>query len=161
MAIILQYTGQEALEMIKLYYPKDWNVKISSAKKAIIGLSTRHKISLEKAYKKFIMPVLGQGENILYFAALSDLLKIESYSNDQKKLEILRLESEKLKVKNQSIALEKNNIMSYEDKKIIRGYYIQLQQTNTDKINELLNSFEVVEPQLIIHQPGLFDASNS
>lgn len=33
MAIILQYTGQEALEMIKLYYPKDWQIKIANAKK--------------------------------------------------------------------------------------------------------------------------------
>jgi hypothetical protein len=161
MAIILQYTGQEALEMIKLYYPKDWDVKISNAKKAIIGLSKRHNITLQKAYRKFIIPVLGQGENILYFAALSDLVKIKSYSNEEKKVEILRLEAERIKVKNQSIALEKNEIMSYEDKKIIRGYYIQLQQTNTQKINELLNAFEVIEPKLIIHQPGLFDASNS
>lgn len=32
------------------------------------------------------MPVIGQGENILYFAALSDLVKIQSYSNEEKKL---------------------------------------------------------------------------
>lgn len=157
--IKLQYTGTEAVEIIKNYYPQDWQKRIEEKKKALLKLSNNHKITLEKAYRKFIIPVAGNQESILFFAALSELIKLEKMTSKTKSIKVLELEDKRSTVADQIFALENCKIISYEDKKILRGYYTKLQQETTTEINELVNSFEVVEPQLIIHQPGLFDTS--
>jgi hypothetical protein len=157
--ILLNYTGSEAIDIIKTYYPQDWKKKLESKKTHLIKLSNIHKVSIEKAYRKFIMPRAGQEETIVFFAALSELIKLEKMPTKQKKDRVLELEVKRERVAEQIFALENpSNIISYEDKKILRAHYTQLQQDATAEINELVNSFEVVEPQLIIHQPGLFDA---
>lgn len=156
--IILNYTGSEAIEIIKTYYPQYWKQRLEAKKSALIKLSNQHKVSIEKAYRKFIMPRAGQEESIVFFAALSQLLNLQKMQPKEKTARILELEEKRERVKEQIIALENtSNIISYEDKKILRAHYTQLQQDATSEINELVNSFEVVEPQLIIHQPGLFD----
>lgn len=155
----LQYTGTEAVDMIKNYYPQDWQQRIEAKKQALIKLAKRENISLEKAYRKFIIPVAGNQESIVFFAALSEMLKLQKMTSKDKSTKVLELEAKRESVAEQIVALENCKITSYEDKKILRGYYTKLQQETTTEINELLKSFEVVEPQLIIHQPGLFDAS--
>ena len=80
-------------------------------------------------------------------------------TSKDKSTKVLELEAKRESAAEQIVALENCKITSYEDKKILRGYYTKLQQETTTEINELLKSFEVIEPQLIIHQPGLFDAS--
>lgn len=57
--IILNYTGSEAIEIIKTYYPEDWKQKLETKKSALIKLSNTHKVSIEKAYRKIIMPRAG------------------------------------------------------------------------------------------------------
>jgi hypothetical protein len=154
----IQYTGTEAVEMIKSYYPNNWRQLLDNKKSALIKLSNIHKISVEKAYRKFIIPVARNEESIVFFAALSELLKFEKMKPREKSDKIIELENKRENVARQIVALESDtNTFSYEDKKILRGHYTQLQQTTTSEINELLKSFEVIEPQLIIHQPGLFD----
>ena len=155
----LQYTGTEAVDMIKNYYPQDWQNRIEAKKQALIKLANREKITLEKAYRKFIIPVAGNQESIVFFAALSEMLKLQKMTPKDKSTKVLELESKRKSVAVQIVAIENCKITSYEDKKILRGYYTKLQQETTTEINELLKSFEVVEPQLIIHQPGLFDTS--
>lgn len=157
--LIFKYTGTEAVDIIKTYYPQDWQKILEEKKKALLKLSNNHKITLEKAYRKFIIPVAGNQETIVFFAALSELLKLNKMQPKEKSTKVLELEENRENVANQIIALEKQNIISYEDKKMLRGYYTKLQHEFTTEINELLKSFEVVEPQLIIHQPGLFDTS--
>lgn len=157
MAIVFQYTGTEAVEMVKQTYPNDWLERLNKYKNALITLSRRHNLSVDEAYKKFIMKVSFESENILFFAALSQLMNVQKMSNSDKTLKIHELEDKREGVANQIIALENNKIEGYEDKKILRGYYTKLQQELTAEINELINSFQVVEPLLIIHQPGLFD----
>lgn len=155
----LTYTGSEAVEIIKNYYPNDWVNKLEVHKRKLIKLAAVHNISLEKAYSKFIVPVAGTQESIIFFAALSELLKLQKMQPKEKSERIIELENKKETIKNQIIALEYNTTaINYEDKKMLSGYYTRLQQETTTEINELLRSFEVVEPQLIIHQPGLFDA---
>lgn len=152
------YTGSEAVEIIKNYYPNDWFKKLEDHKQKLVKLSSVHKISVEKAYSKFIIPVAGSQESIVFFAALSELLKLRKMQPKEKSERVLELENKRVIVANQIVALENNTIsINYEDKKMLRGYYLRLQQETTSEINELLRSFEVVEPQLIIHQPGLFD----
>jgi len=158
--IILNYSGSEAIEIIQTYYPQDWKKRLDAKKSALIKLSNTHKVSIEKAYRKFIMPRAGQEETIVFFAALSQLLKLEKMQPKQKTERVLELEAKRERVAEQIIALEQpSNSISYEDKKILRAHYCKLQQESTAEINELINSFEVIEPRLIIHQPGLFDAS--
>lgn len=157
-AFKLQYTGTEAVDMIKNYYPQDWQQRIEVKKRALILLSKRENISLEKAYRKYIIPVAGNQESIVFFAALSEMIKLQKMTSKDKSTKVIELEVKRENVAEQIIALENCKIISYEDKKILRGHYTKLQQETTTEINELINSFEVVEPQLIIHQPGLFDA---
>jgi hypothetical protein len=157
--ISLHYTGSEALEIIKSYYPQDWKQRLDTKKSALIKLSNTHKVCIEKAYRKFIMPRAGQEESIVFFAALCELLKLVKMKPNEKSNRVLELEEKKAKVAEQIFALEKlSNTISYEDKKMLRSHYSKLQQETTSEINELINSFEVIEPQLIIHQPGLFDS---
>ena len=158
-ALKLQYTGTEAVDMIKNYYPQDWQQIIDVKKRALILLSKRENISLEKAYRKYIIPVAGNQESIVFFAALSEMIKLQKMTSKDKSTKVIELEVKRENVAEQIIALENCKIIDYEDKKILRGYYTRLQQETTAEINELLNSFEVIEPQLIIHQPGLFDIS--
>ena len=154
----LQYTGTEAVDMIKNYYPQDWQQRIEVKKRALILLSKRENISLEKAYRKYIIPVAGNQESIVFFAALSEMLRLQKMTSKDKSTKVIELEVKRENVAEQIIALENCKIIDYEDKKILRGYYTKLQQETTTEINELINSFDVVEPKLIIHQPGLFDA---
>jgi hypothetical protein len=158
MAVVFQYTGTEAVEMIKQFYPKDWLEKINRTKNALISLSKKHNLPVDKAYTKFILPVAIEAESILFFAALSQLVKLEKMNNSDKASKVLQLEEKRGNVASQIVALENSNKTSYEDKEILRGYYANVQQEVTAEINELINSFEVVEPKLIIHQPGLFDS---
>jgi hypothetical protein len=157
--IKLQYTGTEAVEILKNYYPTDYKQRIESKKQKLIKLSSLHKVSIEKAYRKFILPRAEQEESIVFFAALSELIKMNKMQPKEKSERVLELEAKREQVIEQIIALESiSNTISYEDKKMLRGYYTRLQQEATAEINQLIKSFEVIEPQLIIHQPGLFDA---
>lgn len=157
--IKLQYTGTEAVEILKTYYPNDYKQRIESKKQKLIKLSSVHKVSIEKAYKKFILPRAEQEESIVFFAALSELIKMNKMQPKEKSERVLALEAKREQVIQQIIGLESiSNTISYEDKKMLRGYYTRLQQETSQEIDELIKSFEVIEPQLIIHQPGLFDA---
>ena len=153
------YTGTEAVEIIRNYYPYDWQHRIEVKKQALNALASRHKISIEKAYRKFIIPVAENQESIMFFAALSQLINTRKMFPKEKTDEVLRLEDIRENIKNQMVALEQSTITSDQDKKILRAYYVKIQEENTVKITDLINSFEVIEPQLIIHQPGLFDIS--
>lgn len=152
-----QYTGTEAVDIIKNYYPQDWQQRLEVKKQALLKLANRQKITIEKAYRKFIIPVAGNQESLVFFAALSELLKNDNMSLKQKSEKVLQLEEKRELVANQIVAMETSNITSHEDKKILRPYYTKLQHEITYEINELINSFEVAEPQLIIYQAGLFD----
>ncbi|WP_324069067.1 MAG: hypothetical protein RSE15_00660 [Flavobacterium sp.] len=157
--IKLQYTGTEAVEILKTYYPNDYKQRIESKKQKLIKLSSVHKVSIEKAYKKFILPRAEQEESIVFFAALSELIKMNKMQPKEKSERVLALEAKREQVIQQIIGLESiSNTISYEDKKMLSGYYSRLQQETSQEIDELIKSFEVIEPQLIIHQPGLFDA---
>lgn len=153
------YTGTEAVDIIKNYYPQDWQKRLETKKKALNDLASRHNISIEKAYRKFIIPVVENQESIIFFAALSELVKTREMFPKEKKDEVLRLEEVRENITKQMVALEQSSFTGPEDKKMLRAYYSKVQEENTTKINDLINSFEVIEPNLIIPQPGLFDIS--
>ena len=151
-----KYTGSEAIEMIKNYYPNDWDNKLNRCQKTLQSMAQRHHITITEVYTKYIAPVALQSEGILFFAALSQLINPSEIANIERKKRILELEEQRNKVSEQLFSIENNTGISHEDKKTIRGYYVQLQQDTTRQITELLNAFTVVEPLLVIHQNGLF-----
>ena len=152
----LQYTGTEAIEMVKMAYPNTWQNELKVRQQKIIDLSNRHKKSVVEVYRKFIMVCSQHGESILYFAALTQILEMNKLTPSEKTQKIDELETKRENVKNQIVALELSETISYEDKKTIRSYYNRVQQETTEEINQLINSFEVVEPKLIIYQQSLF-----
>ncbi|UOX32395.1 hypothetical protein LXD69_10055 [Flavobacterium sediminilitoris] len=152
----LKYSANEALEMVKEFYPNNWLQKIETNKQHLLNLSKRHKISCKKAYEKFIMPLAAEYEAILFFVALNKLLEIENSTNPEKLSKLEELQKTNQKVADQLFSLEKSETISHGDKKIIRSFYNNKQKELTSQINELINSFEVIEPELIIYQQGLF-----
>ena len=156
MAIVIKYTASEALQMVKDYYPSDWLKKIETNKNHLKNISIRHNISYIKAYEKFIMPLAQEYEAILFFVALNELMEIEKLSTAEKGIKITELQDKNQQVATQLFNLENSNLISHEDKKIIRSFYINSQQETTFKIDELIKSIEVVEPKLVIYQQGLF-----
>lgn len=161
MAIILKYTGSEALEMIKEYYPKDWEFILENATNFISEKMKKYNLTPLKAYQKFI--VVGNCSHvskIAFFAATSILHEQSKMSNSEKSKKIIELDEKRHLIKEQIVALEADKITNYEDKKILRSYYSKLQQKTNKEYNELLNSFEVVEPTRIIFQTELFRNDN-
>lgn len=157
MGLVLRYSADEAEQMIKEYFPNDWNKKIDNCKLHLKRLADTHRITLKKAYTKFIIPMAQETDAIVFFVALAQLQRIERMSKSEKADLINKLEEQRKTTADQIVALESSNTISYDEKKIIRSYYNKRQAEATSQINELLNSFEVVDAQLIIHQPGLFD----
>jgi len=153
---LFTYKGNEAIEMVKMAFPNTWQNELKVRQQRIIDLSNRHKKSVVEVYKKFIMACSQPGESILYFAALTRIVEMNKLDPSEKAKKINELETKRENVKNQIIALELSEIISYEDKKTIRSYYNRLQQETTEEINQLINSFDVIEPELIIYQPNLF-----
>ncbi len=161
MAIILKYTGAEALEMIKEYYPKDWEFILENATNFIKDKMVKYKLSPLKAYQKFV--IVGDCSHvskIAYFAATSMLHEQNKMTNSEKAKKIIELDDKRHLIKEQIVALESDKTTNYEDKKILRSYYNKLQQKTNKEYNELLNSFEVVEPRRIIFQTELFRNDN-
>lgn len=157
MALALSYTASEAEQMVKEYFPHEYLKRIQTCKMHLKALADRHNITLKRAYEKFIMPLAHETDAIFFFVALTQLNKINNLSNAEKSELAIKLQEEREQIANQIVALENSTITSYEDKKVIRSYYTKRQQELTSKIDELINSIEVVEPKLIIHQQGLFD----
>lgn len=150
------YKGKEAIEMTKMAYPNSWQLELKARQQKIIELSNRHKKSVVEVYKKFIMACSQPGESILYFAALTQIIELSRLVPKEKTQKVNELETKRENVKNQIVALELSETISYEDKKRIRAYYNKLQQETTEEINQLINSFNVIEPELIIYQQNLF-----
>jgi hypothetical protein len=153
----LNYTGTEAIDIVKSYHPNNWQEVLETKKSALTRLSLNHNISIENAYRKYIIPVAGTEDCIVFFAALSELIKMNSLTSLEKSKQVIQLEQDRQNVANQIISLEKSKIISHEDQKTLRAYYTKLQQEHTSKINQLINAIEVIEPKFILFQKGLLD----
>jgi hypothetical protein len=146
----IRYTGKEALEITKSFYPNTWKEIIDSKIAVLERIMKVHNIGAIKAYKKFVIAGCSTSSNIEMFAALHTLLlntpSVAKRIND--------LEDKRQKTAEQLFALENNTIISYEERTKLRGYYVQLQQATTQEIKNLLHNIEVIEPELIVS--GLF-----
>lgn len=146
----IRYTGKEALEITKNFYPNTWKEIIDSKIAVLERIMKVHDIGAIKAYKKFVLAGCSTSSNIEMFAALHVYI-LQTPSIAKK---INELENKRQKTADQLFALENNTIISYEERAKLRGYYVQLQQTTTSEIENLLHNIEVIEPELIVS--GLF-----
>lgn len=162
MAIILKYNGIEAFEMIKEYYPETWENIIENAQEFIQTKMIRYNQSPVQVYKRF---VIGPGNTshlskIALFAATHILHEKNKLSNAEKAKKILELDDKRHLIKQQIIALESDITTNYEDKKILRSYYNKLREKTNKEYNELINSFEVIQPTRIVIQAEIFGSNN-
>lgn len=157
----LKYTGPEALEMVKEYYPKDWQIMIENATNFLQERAIRYNMDVKKVYRKFVLNGdVGATSKIAFFAALSIIHEKQKMTNSEKSKRIIELDDKRILIAKQIVALEADKITSYEDKKILRSYYNKLREQTNKEYNELLNSFEVIEPKRIIFQIELFGNDN-
>lgn len=162
MGMSLKYTGQEALQAIKEYYPKDFLQMIEEAKLRLQRLAKLRKTDEKTAYKYIISCGGDKVEVLVLFAALYEIIEAKNIQKLLQKRDELELEKQNLS--NQVYSLETSNAFNYEDKKILRSYYKNRgNETNSkledveQKINEYINSIKVVEPKLVIYQTDIFN----
>ncbi len=167
MALSLKYTSKEAFEAIRLYYPNEWETIINDGIRYLKSLAKSFNCDEQKAYKKIISIGGNVESNVKLFAALHVILEEKNPITPLvSKLEKLELKASN--ISEQSNALESQSVFNYEDKKILRSYYSKLGISVANKINEIqekinqhINSVNVIEPELIIHQLDIFSQKSN
>jgi len=155
--MILEYKGQEALDMVKEYYPHNWKVLIAEKKQVLLKIMKAYKSTPENALRKFIEAGCTPEASLLMFSALHQLLTEKEYKKLATAKYINELRDGKERIKKQVFALgDSTGVEAQQLRTIYTEKLAQLQ----GQINEHINSFEVVSPIFVIDQPGLFDNAN-
>lgn len=143
----LTYTGQEALNLVNSIFKDTALNHLHTASFAILRLSIMSKVDASTALDALLkQPETTKTEAIILTAAmhrlckdqtgqLATLYKVKIYEYQQKQ------------IGQQLFALEANNNIS--EKKELRQIFIEQQGILKSKINQLLNSFSVIEPSII------------
>ena len=117
----LGYSGEEALGMVKEYYPDKWEKIILNCISVIELCASVCKITNRLAFTK-ICSKTNDMAMIIELIAANYFLII-----DNKLKEIEKIKSEQLQLGNQLIALENNTFISFDDKKTLRHFYLNKQ----------------------------------
>ena len=152
MAITFTYKGSEAVEMIKTHFPKTWENEIEDGVLFIKSIMRMYNMSAYQAYEKYLKTCGSIEKGISTLAALHTM-------NEQVRIgrEIKELQQKQLNYGTQSTALETSQTTSYEDKKVLRGYYSTKQAELQQTIDELLFAYPIVGAKKIIIQTSIFD----
>jgi len=154
---MLQYKGQEALDMIKEYYPHNWKVLIAEKKQVLVKIMNAYKSTPENALRIYIEAGCTSEASLLMFSALHQLLTEKEYKKTATAAYINQMRNDSEQVQKQLLAL--GDSTRIETQQIRTIYTEKLAQLNS-QINEHINSFEVVSPTFVIDQLGLFDNTN-
>lgn len=145
--MVLSYTGAEALQLVNSIYQDHAIAKLHEASFSILRLAIINNIDEGEALQQLLaQPTIQRDQAIVLTAALhrlcqdktgalATLYKVKIYEYQQKQLG------------QQLFALESND--SIAEKKELRQIFIEQQAVLKSKINQLLNSFTVVEPSII------------
>ena len=132
----LGFSGTEALDIIQNYYPKNWQSKLNEHILAVKLISESQNITMELAFTNIFSKVKDM-------AFIIELIACQHFLQIDEKVKIIEdLKTKQLQIGNQLIALESNDSISFQDKKILRQYYLNLQneyQIDIDRINLILN----------------------
>lgn len=152
----IQYSGSEALEMVKEVFPTTWIEEINQAKNLIIRLRRTWKLdSYDKGYQKYISYGCRTESAIIMLAALHQLKRDESElrKSTAMQIELLRVKQDEILL--QQDALESAKSIIDFDKMTLRGYYKNMQTNLGFQIQELLNTMDV-DAEVLIFQTNLF-----
>ena len=141
--MILNYTPEEAMEMVKGIYGDNAYREIQKASFKLIKLVEANKIGLHEAFDIY----LNTQENhntIVLFAAMNRMLKNESLF---KLYKVKFYEGQRNQIGQQLFALESSQPNS--ETKNVRQIFIEQQSILNTKIKDLLNTFSVTEPSFI------------
>lgn len=153
MTVKLKYTAEEALKMVKEYFPLEYRSRIDKQKMELLRIQRLHKKSLESAYK-FYCEKSNERENRLFI-----LIAAQELSNESNPVwvtsQIKALNEEINRAIEQLSALE-NFTMNAEEKSTLRQFYQNLLLKDEQRLRELASTIEVVDPAIILPNPTLF-----
>lgn len=153
MSIKIKYTSEEALQMVKEYFPMDYRTRIDKQKMELLRIQRLHKKSIEQAYK-FYCEKTSERENRLFI-----LIAAQELSNESNPVwvtsQIKSLNEEINRAIEQLSALEAFK-MNSEEKSTLRQFYQNLLLKDEQRLRELASTIEVVDPVVIIPSPTLF-----
>jgi len=108
--------------------------------------------------ENFRSKLLEAGQ-FIHFPNTSDKNIIDIFSSEFDQYiiseEIKKIQKEQLAYGNQSIALEKSENISFEEKKTLRSHYSTKQTQLQERINKLTLEFSVVDSETIVEQRGV------
>jgi hypothetical protein len=133
-ALTFGFTGTEALEMIKNYYPNTWEKKIVETIIGIRVISEGQKIPIQVAFSQIVSKTTDM-------AVIIELIAAQYFLQLDKKLkQVEDLKAKQLQIGNQLIALESNGYISIDDKKTLRSYYLNLQNEYQIQISKIIDT---------------------
>lgn len=130
----LGFTGTEALEMIKDYYPNTWEKRIVETIISIRLISESKRIPIQVAFSH----IISQTKDMAIIIELIAAHYFLQLDNKLKRIEDLK--AKQLQIGNQLIALESNEFISFEDKKTLRSYYLNLQNDYQTQISKIIDT---------------------
>lgn len=146
-----KYSESEALELIKLHFPKTWQSEVRDGQLFLKSLMRMYKITAKEAYNKFLKSCGSPYSGIATLAALHCMNLQEEIG-----LQIKELQTQQLQYGNQTTALELSRNTSDQDKRILREYFISKQTELQQRIEELIKAYPVIDSETIIVQTKLF-----
>lgn len=130
----LGFTGTEALEMIKDYYPYTWEKRIVETILGIRLIAEGQKIPMQLAFTQIVSKTKDMAM-IIELIAAQYFMKL-----DEKLKQVEDLKAKQLQIGNQLIALESNEYISIDDKKTLRSYYLNLQNEYQIQISKIIDT---------------------
>jgi len=152
MAINFTYKGSEALEMIKIHFPKTWQNEINDSRLFIKSLMRMYNLDAMQACQKY-MNQCGNCEKAISTLAALHLMNQQVVIGR----EIKELQEIQAQYANQSVALEGSQVISYQDKMMLRQHYFEKKNETQNKIEELINELPVFGFETVKIQLNIFD----
>lgn len=156
----LLYTGEESLQLVKEHFPNNWKVEVAAKQKILLQISKTYNISPKAAAEKFIDAGCSKVSGILMCAAYYKVITSKEYKSTLTLQAIRKLEEDQNQVSTQITSLDNQQNGSFKDTGDIRTFLVNKQTQLQNQINEHINSFEVVSPEIIVTNHELFDNLN-
>lgn len=152
MAITFTYSGSEALEMLKTHFPSSWQTELNDGQLFLKSLMRMYNLNSIDAYQKYLK-VCGSCEKAISALAALHLMNKQVIIGR----EIKELQEKQEQYAVQSVALEGSQITSYQDKMMLRQYYLEKKQELQSRIEELIDSMPVFGAETVKLQLNIFD----
>jgi hypothetical protein len=150
MTIKLQYTGDEALEIIQQKFPDTWEDIIVERIQEIKRFMKMFNTDNMSAYQR-VINMAGRPENAIEFLAAITVMN----SLVERSRKIKEQEEFTIKFRDNLVALDQLNTISDGDKRELRQYYTRKLSESNEKYRSLLSDFPVYAHQEVVYQTRL------